>query len=146
MDQSDERQGSCLCGAVGVSARITSGIGICHCSQCRKWTGGGALHSVWVEDLEISGTEHIAHYQASEWGERGFCRLCGTSLYWRMKGSEAKSVAVGLFDDQSSLIVDEEIFVDCRAPWTVPYAGASQSTEAQEMAKLNEYQSGRDKV
>jgi hypothetical protein len=39
-----ERRGSCLCGAVRVSTKATNkGVGACHCSMCRKWTGGPLL-------------------------------------------------------------------------------------------------------
>ena len=56
-----------------------------------------------------------------------------------MQGKPATYVAVGLLDDQSDLTVTEEIFVDYRPAWLPPFDGATQSTEAQEIAKLEEH-------
>ncbi|MEO0913000.1 MAG: GFA family protein, partial [Pseudomonadota bacterium] len=111
----------------------------CHCSQCRRWTVGGPLYSVRVDIEEISGDAQIAAYHNSKWGERAFCGACGTTLYWRMQGKPVAFVAPGLLDDQSGLEVKEEIFTDFRAPWMAPVDGASQSTEAEEMAKLEAF-------
>ncbi|MEO1613633.1 MAG: GFA family protein [Pseudomonadota bacterium] len=78
-------------------------------------------------------------FVASEWGERGFCKTCGTTLFWKMKGRPVHNLAAGLFDDQSDLAVTTEIFCDRRAEWQTPFPGAKQSTEAQEQALLADY-------
>lgn len=135
-----KRTGSCLCGAVKVEAAISEPkIGACHCEQCRRWTGGSPLLTVPVSTLSIGGEDDIQEFQISEWGVRAFCRKCGSNLYWRMADGGVKNLAVGLLDDQSGLSVTEEIFVDCRAPWMAPVETASQSTEAEQMALLDEY-------
>ena len=36
-------KGTCLCGAVEVVANDAAQIGLCHCSMCRRWTGGHHL-------------------------------------------------------------------------------------------------------
>ena len=138
-----ERTGGCLCGAVRFTARLPEpAIQACHCRQCQIWTGGGPLFTVRVEDMEITGTGAIAAYHASDWGERAFCRTCGTTLYWRMQGHPPRSVAAGVLDDQSGLTVTEEIFVDHRPGWLPAWDGASQSTEAEEQAKLDAFLKG----
>lgn len=140
----DRRTGQCLCGAVRFSATVTApDIQACHCVQCQRWTGGGPFLSVRTTDLEMSGEESITAYHASQWGERGYCGTCGSTLFWRMRGKQARSMAVGVFDDQSGLTVTEEIFVDYRPGWLPPFAGAEQSTEAQEQAKLSAYLAGQ---
>lgn len=138
--ESDIRQGHCLCGAVTFEATITSpSVQLCHCAQCRRWTGGGALSVVRVQDATVTGEDHIGRYHASAHGERGFCQSCGTTLFWKMKGGSLSFLPVGLFDDQSGLEVKEEIFVDCRPDWMPPYAGANQSTEAEQMQLFADY-------
>lgn len=135
-----ERTGSCLCGAVRVRAEISrNDIGACHCQQCQRWTGGGPLLSVRTDSLGLSGEEHIQEFRISEWGVRAFCRECGSNIYWRMADAPPKNIAVGLLDDQTGLKLTEEIFVDCRAPWMSPVDGASQSTETEQLALLDEY-------
>ncbi len=138
------RTGQCLCGAVTFRGDVAPGIQACHCVQCQRWTGGGPLMSVRVRDLEITGEDAIHAYRASDWGERAFCGTCGSTLYWRMQGRPIAYVAVGLLDDQSGLAVTEEIFVDHRPGWLKPWDGANQSTEAEEMAKLEEFLAGEN--
>ena len=136
------RTGKCLCGAVSFSAETSEGINACHCTQCQRWTGGGPYLSVQVTDLEMQGEDRILAHHASEWGERGFCGTCGSTLYWRMHGRPYSNLAVGLMDDQSGLTVTSEIFVDYRPEWLAPFEGAEQSTEAEEMAKLDAFLAG----
>ena len=140
MKPRDVRTGQCVCGAVRLRATLPSpGFQACHCQQCQRWTGGGPLYAIRVDDLEIEGEDSIAAYHASEHGERAFCRECGSTLYWRMTGKPVRFIAVGLLDDQSDLELTEEIFVDRRPGWLPACAHASQSTEAEQMAALEAY-------
>lgn len=143
MADSDIRKGHCLRGAVTLAACITSdGIMACHCQQCQRWTGGGPLINMRAADVALSGEDAITHVRISEWGERGFCGTCGSTLYWRMQDGEISSLAIGLFDDQSGWTMKEEIFTDRRPDWLPHFDGASQSTEAEEFAKLDKYLEG----
>ena len=137
-----ERSGSCLCGAITFKGDVSDQIQACHCVQCQRWTGGGPLFSSRVAEIAIEGGEMAAAYHASEWGERVVCKTCGSTLWWKMQGKDVTFVATGLLDDQSGLTVTQEIFVDYRPDWLPPFPGASQSTEAQELAKLNEHLAG----
>ena len=145
MDKPLIRSGGCLCNAVRFTATLTNEtVMACHCVQCQRWTGGGPLLNVRVQAVEVTGEENIATYHASDWGERAFCRDCGATLYWRMQGREIDSIAVGLLDDQTGLSVGEEIFVDHRPGWLPAWDDATQSTEAQEQAKLAAYMEGQN--
>lgn len=136
------RTGHCLCGEVRFRAEMADEIMACHCTQCRRWAGGGPLFSVNVSDIEVEGLDATVSYFASEWGERVFCGTCGSTLWWKMKDGRISSVVVGALDDQSGLSVTGEIFVDFRPQWLAPFPGASQSTEAEEMVKLQDYLAG----
>ena len=142
MSEARQRIGRCLCGAVTFRAVVSPSVQACHCVQCQRWTGGGPLFSVSISDLEISGEDRVAAYHASEWGERAFCATCGSALYWKMQGRPTASVAVGVLDDQTDLAVREEIFVDYRPDWMPAWPEARQSTEAQELAKLDAFLAG----
>ncbi len=76
--------GSCFCGAVKLAVRgAPEGMGYCHCSSCRSWSGGPInAFSLWKpEAVEIeSGTEHIATFQKTPLSERKYCRKCGGHL------------------------------------------------------------------
>ena len=97
--------GSCLCGAV----RLTTtgnlrGVVYCHCSQCRKQTGHYfAATNVSNADLTIDGGENITWFRSSDFAERGFCRTCGSALFWKPRDGDDISVLAGLFDKPSYL-------------------------------------------
>ena len=133
------KTGQCLCGAVTFTAVVGDTIQACHCVQCQRWTGGGPYFAVAIENLKMSGAESMRDYHASKWGERTVCGACGSTIYWKMQGKAPQTLAAGLLDDQSGMRVTEEIFVDYRPSWIPAFVGASQSTEADEMAKLGAF-------
>ena len=136
------RTGHCLCGAVEIRADVKPDLQACHCVQCQRWTGGGPLFSARVSEIEIVKSGDTVTYRASHWGERVTCATCGAILWWKMQGEDITSVAVGLLDDQTGLRIGEEIFVEYRPDWLPPWPDATQSTEAEEFAKLNAYLAG----
>ena len=58
--------GSCFCGAVEVQVTgLPEGMGYCHCSSCRSWSGGPVnAFTLWKpEAVEItSGKQHVATF------------------------------------------------------------------------------------
>lgn len=105
--------GQCLCGAVKITLTADhTEIGICHCSMCRRWTGGPNMAINVGQDIEIEGKENVTAYRSSDWAERAFCRTCGSSLYYRMVEADAYIVYAGLLDDQSGLSLESQIFID----------------------------------
>ena len=81
----DEHRGACLCGAVRFRTEgPLRGVIYCHCSQCRKQTGHYyAATNVVGDRLEIEGAEDVTWYAASDFARRGFCRHCGSALFWK---------------------------------------------------------------
>jgi hypothetical protein len=134
---SDVRQGGCLCGAVRFEGRLDeTGVTACHCHQCRRW-GSGAYHSVrFAGGVVVTAGETLSWHAASEWGERGFCSRCGSSLFWRMAGEPTNwAVNAGAMDDETGLTLETHIFADRAAPYTI-FDAAPQSSEAQELDRL----------
>lgn len=139
----DRTTAKCLCGAVTITARIpVREIQACHCLQCQTWTGGSPYYVVHVEDAVLEGEDMVGLYHASAHGERGFCKSCGTTVFWRMQGAPITSFAAGLLSGETGYRVTAEIFTDRRADWQLPFEGASQSTEAEQFAKLEAYLRG----
>ncbi len=80
--------GSCLCGATLITAKsISKNVGACHCSMCRKWSGGPLMAVDCGTDVSFEGEENISVFKSSEWAERGFCNKCGSHLFYRLKES-----------------------------------------------------------
>lgn len=106
-------KGSCLCGEVSFTAKYAhQSIGACHCGMCRKW-GGGPLMAVYCgTDVTFEGEENISVYNSSEWAERGFCKKCGSHLFYRLKERKQHMMTAGLFDDNSMFEFDHQVFID----------------------------------
>lgn len=106
-------EGECLCGSVRVTAKPkTNQFGACHCGICSQW-GGGPLLAVECEDrVSFEGDSHIGVYASSEWAERGFCKQCGTHLFYRLKDQPFYAVPIGLFGEGQSWEFASQIFID----------------------------------
>ncbi|ELS01460.1 hypothetical protein Xen7305DRAFT_00011640 [Xenococcus sp. PCC 7305] len=113
MSNDHEIKGSCLCGAVKLSTTsINKHIAACHCSMCRKWGGGPFLGAECESEISFSGQENIGSYQSSEWAERGFCKNCGTHLFYRLKGKNHYFLPAGIFDNSEELVFAQQVFID----------------------------------
>jgi len=104
--------GSCLCGAVRFRTRgKLRDVIACHCSQCRKQTGlYYAATNVPISDIELEGEENITWFRASDFARRGFCRTCGSALFWQADKEDYLSVLAGSFDQPTGLRVGKHIF------------------------------------
>ena len=109
----EKHRGSCLCGAVTFEAAgPLRGVVYCHCSQCRKQTGHYyAATNVAETALAVTGTDNVTWYRASASAGRGFCRNCGSALFWKLDGAADISVMAGAFDAPSDLVGEMHIFV-----------------------------------
>ncbi|WP_416877710.1 GFA family protein [Litorimonas sp.] len=124
--------GKCLCGSVRVSAKggVTD-VEACHCGMCRRQNGGGAYYGVHFSDGVIFEGESAKWLSTSEWGERGFCTNCGSTIGWRRKTArDQASVSAGLFDDFEAR-VGLHIFTDEGPAYTTIPHDAPHKTSAQ---------------
>ncbi|OWY69010.1 aldehyde-activating protein [cyanobacterium TDX16] len=106
-------KGSCLCGAVSLSTTsFDRHIAACHCSMCRKWGGGALLAVECGSDVSFKGEENVGIYQSSEWAERGFCKKCGSHLFYRLKQNHQYYIPAGIFDNDEGLVFEHQVFID----------------------------------
>ncbi len=109
---SETHSGHCLCGAVRfrTSGKLREVIA-CHCSQCRRQTGHFyAATNVQDDGLAVEGAESVTWYRASDTASRGFCRTCGSALFWKGDGSDYTSIMAGAFDQPTGLKIGVHIF------------------------------------
>lgn len=106
-------KGSCLCGAVRFEvAGDLPGPDACHCRMCRKQSGHYfASTDIPRAALTISGEENVTWFQSSERVRRGFCKTCGSSLFWDPPGKDWTGVAMGAFDTPTDTRLRVHIFV-----------------------------------
>lgn len=64
------------------------------------------------QTVTIEGEEHVSVFNSSAWAERGFCKNCGTHLFYRLKESGQHMIPVGLFDDGYDLVFNSQVFID----------------------------------
>ncbi len=63
-------------------------------------------------EVSVDGEEHVSTYDSSVWAERGFCRSCGTHLFYRIKETGQHMIPVGLFDSDENLVFETQVFID----------------------------------
>ncbi len=126
--------GGCLCGAVRYEARRPlRDVVNCHCGRCRRTHGHVAAYTeVAAADLALVQDEGLRWYVA-DGRERGFCRECGASVFWRRRDEHNISVAAGTLDEPTGLRTVAHIFVDSKGDYydladDVPRFGASRNT------------------
>ena len=91
-----------------------SAVGACHCEMCRRWGGGPFMEIGCDTDTVFTGDENIRVFDSSAWAERGFCKKCGSHLFYRIKDTGRYAVPVGLLYDQTGLTFESQVFVDER--------------------------------
>jgi hypothetical protein len=126
--------GRCLCGAVRYKARASnSDVSACHCGMCRRWTGGPLLYIHIEGKPAFTGEDAIGLFRSSEIGERGFCKKCGSILFWKTADQDSYTIAAGSIDDQAGLVFTREIFIDDKPPY-YDFANATQRLTGAESA------------
>jgi hypothetical protein len=89
MTETKHIDGSCLCGAVAFTMGLPSKwCAHCHCSMCRRAHGAGYV--TWVgfaqDQVKFTGDNtQLGWYESSTGAQRGFCKCCGSSLFFRSK-------------------------------------------------------------
>ncbi len=127
--------GRCLCGAVSFTADFADPkVEACHCTMCRSWTSGAYLSVAHDGEVTFDGGENIGTYRASTWGERGFCKVCGSSLYWRLQDSDHYAFSAGTLEDQSALRFTKQIFIDEKPPY-YDFANETERLTGQQVAE-----------
>ncbi len=64
-----------------------------------------------MDALEIVAGESLTWFASSEYASRGFCRVCGSSLFWRLDDGSHMSIMAGTLDDSGGLEAVEHIYV-----------------------------------
>jgi len=89
-----------LCGAVRFTVEgELPGPDACHCTKCRKHSGHYFVSTdVPRSAVTLEGEDKVSWYQSSEKARRGFCSVCGSSLFWEPLQRDWMGIAMGAFD------------------------------------------------
>ncbi len=107
-----EKKGSCLCGEISYSVKgKMRDVIYCHCNQCLKSHGIYAAYTnVKKEQITIDNPEKVIWYQSSDKAKRGFCGVCGSSLFWCLLDGNTISIAAGSLEQPTGLKASANIF------------------------------------
>jgi hypothetical protein len=109
--------GGCLCGAVRYQVKgALLGVVNCHCSKCRRFHGHvGAYTATRRENLIMIKSEGLKWYRSIQDETpdvyRGFCRECGSSLFWDPRGKQNISIAAGSLDPPTNLSTERHVWL-----------------------------------
>ena len=94
------KTGSCLCGAVAFEVNgPLRPVLACHCIQCRKQTGNYmSATSCADDDLVFTRQDGLKWFRSSDEAQRGFCKECGSTLFWKNDARDTTSIAAGSID------------------------------------------------
>lgn len=104
--------GGCLCGAVRyeVNGKLRDII-TCHCEQCRRSSGHFvAATACRRESFKLLQQVSLQWYCAVPGYRRGFCSVCGSSLFFEEVGGERISIAAGSLDAPQGLQIAVQIY------------------------------------
>ncbi|WP_428774376.1 GFA family protein [Vibrio sp.] len=118
--------GECFCGRV--KYRILGNLKharSCHCSRCRKLTGGQASVYAEVDPTQfewLQGEEFLITYSGQPGFGHQFCSRCGSILCGVYLG-QVHGVMLGSVNGDPDIYIDYHIYVGSKASWEKIPAG-----------------------
>jgi hypothetical protein len=136
MSETARLSGQCLCGAVKFTAAPEKHeMGVCHCEMCRRWAGGALMLVRCGDTVKIEDERALGVYQSSDWAERCFCKVCGSTLFWRARNRNFAAASAQAFEHPEMFAFVREIFID-EKPANYAFANdTTKRTGAEMMAK-----------
>lgn len=116
--------GSCLCGKIAYEVRTPfSHFVHCHCSRCRKSSGGSHTSNAVVAPEAFRWTRGEAEVMrfdlpAASSFATAFCRHCGSQLPHATRSGRAIILPAGSLDADPREGPTRHAFWSSRAPWT----------------------------
>jgi len=103
---------NCLCGGVKIKikGKLRHVIN-CHCSQCLKTHGNYAAYTACPENrIDFINKKTLKWYPSSKIAKRGFCSICGASIFYKLLKSKNISIAAGMLSNPTKLKTHSNIY------------------------------------
>jgi hypothetical protein len=112
-------RGRCLCGAVEFEIHgPMRPVIACHCGQCRRWSGHHvAATAARRSDVRFAADEALTWFRSSARAKRGFCRVCGSSLFWSEDDAPDMSIMAGALEPPTGLHTVVNIMVQDKSDY-----------------------------
>ncbi|NLD88483.1 MAG: GFA family protein [Clostridiales bacterium] len=113
--------GHCVCGAVEIVIKEYGNfVYTCHCDTCRRMNSGPVMSvdpGPGENVIFVRGEEKITIYHDEE-VERGFCSVCGSTLFWHNPADDHYCLNAELFYDIiQNASFKLELFYDTKPPY-----------------------------
>jgi len=82
--------------------------------------------------VSFTGQDNISIFNSSDWAERGFCKLCGSHLFYRLKQDLQYHLPIGLFNIEAALTFDHQVFID-RKPAYYSFSNKTKDMTGEEL-------------
>ncbi len=114
--------GACLCGEIQFSIELPALFcAHCHCTMCRRAHGAGYVTWFGVEKSRLSlaaGRDHLAWYDSSDHGRRGYCRSCGSSLFFESSHrAQTVDIVLASMSEDIGRSPEFHVYFDQRVDW-----------------------------
>lgn len=107
---------TCLCESVQFDVELVNlNLGLCHCSMCRKSTGGTGFSYLYSKNKpNFISKKWLKIYDSSPVAERGFCKNCGTSIFYHRKLDEGYCIPPAIIKDlpQDKVCFSKEWYIE----------------------------------
>ncbi|KAJ4397680.1 hypothetical protein N0V93_001913 [Gnomoniopsis smithogilvyi] len=131
----DRITGRCNCGQQVYVIPKPTDMNICHCMDCRKWSG--AMHSahlfVKTTDIETSSPEPKQYVQKGDSGSemtRAWCDTCGSGIWMKSASKpEMTFLKAGLFDPGQIPNPTMENWLKNMESWETPARGTQKTAQ-----------------
>jgi hypothetical protein len=94
---------------------------LCHCSECRRWSGHAfAATAAARDDLELveeRGLRWLDSPASDTHARRGFCRECGSGLFWDAPGRAYVAISAGSLDPPTGLRLAGHVYTTQVPDW-----------------------------
>lgn len=114
----DAFSGGCQCGAVRYE--VAAGMAfasICHCRMCQRAVGSPFAAFLKVANDAVVWHGEPAVFASSDIAERGFCRNCGTPLFYRQIGDDWIELSSGSLAPSVPFVPVQQWGIEGRHLW-----------------------------
>jgi len=122
--------GGCLCGA---SRYVAFGepinVRVCHCRVCQRALGAAFNARVLMPLNAVTMTGPLGRRNSSPALVRGFCTICGTSLFTERAGVGVIGLTCGSLDMPEDFQPTEHIWTSSKQAWLTLNDGLQQYPE-----------------
>lgn len=128
-------EGGCQCGRIRYRSDVHfDNSHICHCRMCQKAVGNifAALVATPADRLHWL-KEKPETFASSDIAVRGFCKACGTPLFYEEIGANRINMTIGSLDNPNNFTPKSQIGIESKVSWCdalpqLPSGGTTEET------------------